>query len=308
MVDPGRIVQVLNNLFSNASRHAPESSPIRVAAARDGLHVAISVTDHGRGRAAGPAAAPVPQACRGGHRGRGRAGSEARAWVWPYAKDSWRRTEAASGPRATEQGRGHPVHVHRAGGRRRRATPPAPLRAAPRQPRKSEERTCVLVVDDDPQTLRYVRDALTEADYAPVVTGDPEELPGLIKTHKPRLVLMDLVLPGTDGIELMTDMGELADSCRSSSSRPTAGTRPSSGRWTRALPTTSSSPSSPSELDVLECGRPCGAEGRAGTLPARGAGDSLQGTTRHRGWPSRDLDGDRSSRCSAYSRPTLAGP
>ena len=49
MADPGRIVQVLNNLFSNASRHSPESSPIRIAAARDGLHVAISVTDRGRG-------------------------------------------------------------------------------------------------------------------------------------------------------------------------------------------------------------------------------------------------------------------
>ncbi|MCY4598676.1 MAG: ATP-binding protein, partial [Acidobacteria bacterium] len=49
MADSGRIVQVLNNLFSNALRHSPESSPIRVAAARDGLQVAISVSDQGRG-------------------------------------------------------------------------------------------------------------------------------------------------------------------------------------------------------------------------------------------------------------------
>ena len=49
MADSGRIVQDLNNLFSKASRHSPESSPIRVAAARDGLHVAISVSDRGRG-------------------------------------------------------------------------------------------------------------------------------------------------------------------------------------------------------------------------------------------------------------------
>ena len=45
MADPGRIAQVLNNLFSNAARHSPESSPIRVAAERDGVHVAISVSD-----------------------------------------------------------------------------------------------------------------------------------------------------------------------------------------------------------------------------------------------------------------------
>ena len=49
MADRRRIVQVLNNLFSNAARHAPESSPIRVAALREGVHVAVSVSDQGRG-------------------------------------------------------------------------------------------------------------------------------------------------------------------------------------------------------------------------------------------------------------------
>ena len=110
-----------------------------------------------------------------------------------------------------------------------------------RQPRQGKERTRILVVDDDPQTLRQVRDALTEADYSPVVTGDPEQLPGLIKTHKPRLVLLDLMLPATDGIELadLRDLGDLPVIFP----RPTAGTRRSSGRWMRGPPTTSSSPS-----------------------------------------------------------------
>ena len=31
----------------------------------------------------------------------------------------------------------------------------------------------VLAVDDDPQALRYVSDALTKAGYTPIVTGDP---------------------------------------------------------------------------------------------------------------------------------------
>ena len=67
------------------------------------------------------------------------------------------------------------------------------------------------MVDDDPHALRYVRDTLAEADYAPVVTGDPEELPNLIRTHKPRLVLLDLVLPDTDGIKLMEGLRDLED-------------------------------------------------------------------------------------------------
>ena len=47
--DRRRIAQVLTNLFANAARYAPESSPILVEAVRDGSQVAVSVTDRGRG-------------------------------------------------------------------------------------------------------------------------------------------------------------------------------------------------------------------------------------------------------------------
>jgi two-component system KDP operon response regulator KdpE len=67
------------------------------------------------------------------------------------------------------------------------------------------------VVDDDPQTLRYVRDALEAAGYSPLVTGDPGKVSRLIKEKQPRLALLDLILPGTDGIELMERLPELAD-------------------------------------------------------------------------------------------------
>ena len=57
----------------------------------------------------------------------------------------------------------------------------------------------MLVVDDDPQTLRLVRRALTRAGYRVIETGEPELVAGLIRAEKPRLVLLDLVFPGTDG-------------------------------------------------------------------------------------------------------------
>ena len=91
----------------------------------------------------------------------------------------------------------------------RQAAAAVPVPAAP--PREGPEPARILVVDDDPQTLRFVRDALSAAGYAPLVTGEPEQLARIVRAEKPRLVLLDLVLPGADGIELMQRVPELSD-------------------------------------------------------------------------------------------------
>ena len=49
LADRRRMVQVLGNLLSNAAGYSPEGSPITVSAARDGIYVAVSVSDRGRG-------------------------------------------------------------------------------------------------------------------------------------------------------------------------------------------------------------------------------------------------------------------
>ena len=72
-------------------------------------------------------------------------------------------------------------------------------------------RTKILAVDDDPQTLRSIRQALSRAGFVPVVTGEPDEVLQLMDQHEPQLVLLDLVLPGSDGIELMQKIVERAD-------------------------------------------------------------------------------------------------
>ena len=92
---------------------------------------------------------------------------------------------------------------------------PAAMPGSSRDPsprsRDDRDATRIVVVDDDPEMLRHARDALTEAGYTPVVTGDPGELAGLVRTHRPGLVLLDLLLPGTGGIELMERVPGLAD-------------------------------------------------------------------------------------------------
>ena len=86
--------------------------------------------------------------------------------------------------------------------------------SVPGQPGPSHpgsERPPILVVDDDPQTLRFVRDALKQAGYSPLTTDNYRELSRLIQEEKPHLILLDLLLPGTDGIKLMQEVPEMAD-------------------------------------------------------------------------------------------------
>ncbi len=209
MADRRRIVQVLNNLLSNASRHSPESSPIRIAAVHDGVHVAISITDEGRGVPSDLLPHLFRKYTRVAGGGRGIGGSGLGLAICKGLVE-------AHGGRIRAESGGSGL------GTRFTFTLPAVeeagtvvaagfARSSSRQTRGGRERTRILVVDDDPQTLRYVRDALTAAGYSPLVTGDPREVSHLIKTKQPRLVLLDLILPGTDGIELMESLPELAE-------------------------------------------------------------------------------------------------
>ena len=211
MADRQRIVQVLNNLFSNASRHALESSPIRVTAVRDGVHVAISVADAGRGVA--PERLPHLFRKHTGFGGGDRQGALGAAGLGlaickGLVEAHGGRIRAASGGAGQGTEVTFTLPVAEAAGEVA-AAGFAP--GGPPAPREQPQQTPILVVDDDPKTLRYVRDALAGSEYAPLVTGDPQELPGLIRTERPRLVLLDLVLPGADGIELMERVPELAD-------------------------------------------------------------------------------------------------
>ena len=189
MADPERIVQVMNNLFSNAARHAPASSPIRVEATCEGGYIALSVSDEGRGIP--PDRLPLLFHKRAGLAGGTGLGL---AICKGLVEAHGGRIRAESG--GTDQGARFTFTIPVAGA----ATPG-----------DGREQTRILVVDDDPQTLRYVRNVLSDAGYAPLVTGDPDGLPGVIRAEKPRLVLLDLMLPGTDGIELMKRVPELAD-------------------------------------------------------------------------------------------------
>ena len=69
----------------------------------------------------------------------------------------------------------------------------------------------ILVVDDDPNVLRFARNALDGPDFATIATGNPDEVAALIHDHRPHLVLLDLLLPDIDGVTLMSEVPELGD-------------------------------------------------------------------------------------------------
>ena len=209
LADRRRIVQVIINLLTNAARYSNEKSVIKLDAQVNDIHVAISVADNGRGipaeRMQHLFAKFSQQDGPDQNRDLGLGLAICKGIVETHGGRIWAESDGAglgskfiftlptsdeSSPRAT----------------------PQRTRAAARPPRTlGSELTRILAVDDDPRTLKHVRDSLTRAGYEPVATGDPDEVVALIEEIDPQVVLLDFMLPGKDGIELMKDILDIRD-------------------------------------------------------------------------------------------------
>ena len=209
MADKSRIHQVLGNLLTNAARHSPESSTIKVSAALGDLQVAVSISDQGRGIPA----ESLPHLFRkfsrleaeeqGGDTGLGLA--VCKGIVEAHGGRIWAESDGPGlGARFTFT---IPTVDERGF-----VSPPAPTQLSTVPSRGSRrEPMRILAVDDDDQALRYIRDALVKSGYTVIATGDPNDVPRLLEEKKPHLVLLDLMLPGVDGVDLMRDIMRLGD-------------------------------------------------------------------------------------------------
>ena len=204
VADRSRIIQVLGNLLNNAARHSPEASTINVVARPHEMHVLVSVTDEGRGIPA----ESLPRLFRkfsrlesedqGGDTGLGLA--VCKGIVEAHGGRIWAESEGRGLgarfsfmlPTAEEGGLVSPS--------------PAPQLSTRPSRRSTREQVRILVVDDDLQALKYIRDAVVKAGYAVTATVDPGEVSRLMEEEMPHLVLLDLMLPGVDGIDLMNEV------------------------------------------------------------------------------------------------------
>ena len=60
----------------------------------------------------------------------------------------------------------------------------------------------ILVVDDEPGVRGFLRDLLAEEGYEVVLASDGEEALGLAELENPEVILLDINMPGIDGIEV----------------------------------------------------------------------------------------------------------
>ena len=64
----------------------------------------------------------------------------------------------------------------------------------------------VLVVDDEPTIAEVVARYLERAGYRRVIAPDGEEALAVAERERPDLVVLDLMLPGLDGLEVMAPL------------------------------------------------------------------------------------------------------
>ncbi len=71
---------------------------------------------------------------------------------------------------------------------------------------KAEKKQCVLVVDDHPKVLRFIEIDLKLRGFKVITTTSGEEALELVKSAKPDIVLLDIIMPGIDGFAVLKEL------------------------------------------------------------------------------------------------------
>lgn len=69
----------------------------------------------------------------------------------------------------------------------------------------------ILIVEDEPQLAHLMADYLRAADFEPSVLDDGRDVVPWVRAHSPELILLDLMLPGEDGMSVCRELRGFSD-------------------------------------------------------------------------------------------------
>ncbi len=69
----------------------------------------------------------------------------------------------------------------------------------------------ILIVEDEPKLAELLRDYLQQADYEVSCLHDGREVIPWVQQHNPDLILLDLMLPGKDGLEITKEIRQFSN-------------------------------------------------------------------------------------------------
>ncbi len=201
MADPPRIMQLMHYLLAQSD----DGSPLSLRAVSSGTHVEVSLTDSGwKGPAERQPDWPSQFSMTEQRRLSDRGGSQlglaiCKGIVEAHGGRIWDNEQGPGGARLvfTLPIAERPAEGSFAAGagRSRNGSPPSRI----------------LVVDADPLSLNYVRSALLNAEFDARLCANPAEALQLAADLHPDLILLELVLPGADGIDVMQSLFDVCD-------------------------------------------------------------------------------------------------
>lgn len=70
----------------------------------------------------------------------------------------------------------------------------------------TEDKKLVLIVDDDPKVLKFIEVYLHSNGFEAIKATSGEEAMELVHSQKPHIIILDLVLPGMSGLEMLRQL------------------------------------------------------------------------------------------------------
>jgi CheY-like chemotaxis protein/anti-sigma regulatory factor (Ser/Thr protein kinase) len=189
-----RLRQILDNLLSNAIKFTPDGGRIHLGADHTDTEVRITVTDTGVGIAADEHAKVFEEFAQVGDPTARQAGTG-------LGLTLTRRLVEAHGGRIdlqSQPGQGSAFTVCLPFG--------APSTASTGGPVVKPQPGAVLIIEDDPAAAALLRTHLTDMGYPVDLATTGQQGLEYARRHRPRAILLDLILPDTDGWHILREI------------------------------------------------------------------------------------------------------